>query len=254
MLQYKDLGIILKSQDFLETDRILTILTKKGGKIRAIARGIRRPTAKLAGSLEPFSLSQICFIEGRKDLDIIVGAEIVKSFKDIRDNLKKTAAVYYMVELIDKLIGEKEKSSPIFWQLKKTLDKINTVKKPNIELLVDYFIINILSILGYHPELKICQGCHKQFTPKTKKNYFSFKAGGIQCWRCANDDFQAMPISLENLKILKIFLDYDIDIVDKILPKNQLELSQIIERYAEFILERKINSSRFLKHINQQKD
>ncbi len=254
MLQYKDSGIILKSQDFFETDRILTILTEKKGKVRAVARGIRKPTARLSGSLEPLSYCNLILVEGRKDLDIISGAEIIASFKHIRHDLRKTATAYFLTELVDKLVGEKEKQPAIFWQLKKALEKMDSTKPVNLELLADWLVANTLSNLGYHPEIKICQGCHNQVKAKSGKNYFSPRSGGTLCSDCVDQDNQARLISLENLKVLKLLLDYDLDIIDKISPKNGRELSQILEQYLEFITERKINSSQFLKHLKCQKD
>lgn len=258
MLQYKDLGIILKSQDFFETDRIITILTEKKGKIRAIAKGVRRPTAKLAGSLEPFSLTHLILIEGKKDLDIVTGAEIVNSFKNLRQNLKKTAAAFFITELVDKLIGEKEPHQDIFEQLKKSFKKLDSKRQTNLELITDFMIINLMADLGYRPELKICQGCEGKIggkiTTAENKNFFSPKLGGVLCPKCSFKDNQALSVSIETLKILKLFLEYDIGIIDKISPKNPMELSQILERFLEYISEKKINSSKFYKLINHKKD
>ena len=262
MLQYKDLGIILKSQDFFETDRIITILTKEKGKIRAIAKGVRKPTAKLAGSLEPFSLTHLILVEGKKDLDIITGAEIVNSFKNLRENLKKTAAAFFLCELTDKLIGEKESHQDIFEQLKKSFKKLDSKKEIDLELITDFMIINLMADLGYRPELKVCQGCGGKISGKISgkitavenKNFFSPKLGGVLCPKCSFKDNQALPVSIETLKILKLFLEYDIGIIDKISPKNTAELSKILERFLEYISEKKINSSKFYKQMNHKKD
>ncbi len=254
MLQYKDLGIILKSQDFFETDKIITILTKKKGKIRAIAKGVRRLTAKLAGSLEPFSLTNLVLVEGKKDLDIICGAEIVSSFKDLRQSLKKTAAAFFLCELVDKLTGEKEPHANIFEKLKKALGKLNSKKSLDLELVTDYMMINVLADLGYRPEIKKCQNCGGKITAVGGKNFFSPKLGGVLCPKCSSKGNQALSVSIETLKILKLFLEYDINIIDRISPKDTAELSKILERFLEYISEKKINSSKFYKLVNHKKD
>ena len=252
MIQYKDLGIILKSQDFFEADKILNILTQKKGKIRAIAKGIRRPTARFSGNLEPFSCTNLILVEGRKDLDIITGAEIISGFKNIKKDLKKTATAYLLVELVDGLIGEKEKQLKVFENLRKALEKLDSDKGLDLSLLKDYFIINTLDTLGYRPEIKICQLCNSKI--KENKNYFSFKLGGVLCSSCFEKDEGAAHISLENLKILKLFVSEDIDVIDKIEPKNKKELSEILELFLEYISEKTLKSSKFYKHINHKEN
>lgn len=256
VFQYKDSGIILKSQDFFETDRILTILTQKKGKIRAIAKGIRRPIAKLSGSLELFSYCNFIIVEGKRDLDIITGAEIISSYQNLKKDLKKTSAVFFISEVIDKLIAEKEAHLNIFLLIKKSLNKLNSVKSGDLELLVNYVIINILSDLGYQPEIKICQNCQTEISASKIKNhqtlFFSPKMGGVLCFKCSSSNKIAMPISIESLKVLKLFLEYDINIIDKISPKDKRQLSNILEFFIEYISEKKINSSKFYKLINHQ--
>jgi len=250
MAQIKDVGIILKSRDFFEADKILTILTPKKGKIKAIAKGIRRPTAKLSGHLELFSVINLILIESRSNLDIIGGAEVISSFKNLRQSLKKTATAYYLAELIDKLIEENEPHLEIFQLLKNAFEKLNSEKKIDLDLLKDYLIINILDILGYRPEIKKCQKCHRPIIDE--KNYFSFSAGGIICSKCAFSDYEIIPIPFKTLKILKLFLGYDIDIIDKISTKDKKELDQILELFLEYISEKEFKSLNFYKQINHK--
>src|SRR3990167_2736637 len=98
MPSYKTRGIIIKRSNFSEADRLVTIFSKDRGKIRAIAKGVRRPLSKLGGHIELFCLTNFVIAEGR-NLDIISGAEIEKCFFDIRSGLDKTSTAFYLGEI-----------------------------------------------------------------------------------------------------------------------------------------------------------
>ncbi|HLC38539.1 MAG TPA: DNA repair protein RecO [Patescibacteria group bacterium] len=251
MIQHKDSGIIIRGRDFFEADKILTILTGKRGKIRAIAKGIRKPTAKLAGNLELFSYSNLILIEGR-NLEIVASAEIIESFKNIKKDLKKTSAAFIICELLDKLLNEKESQRRVFFQTLAAFHKLNSSEGLDLKLIIDYFMINILAILGYRPEIKKCQNCPKPIT--AKNNYFSIKHSSVVCPGCAAKEDFVVPISLENLKIIKLFLEHDIDVLDRIRPKNLSQLNLFLEMYIENISEKKLKSSKFFNMVNQRQE
>ena len=247
MFQYKDYGIILRAINFGEADKLLTILTKDKGKIRAIAKGIRRARAKFSGSLEPFTYCHIIIVQGKKDLDIITGVDVIKSFKNLRTDLKRTATAYLLSELIDKLVEIHEPQFHIFQEFLSALEKLNTEKKVDLILLKDYFLINILNILGYRPEIKICQKCHTKI--KGLHDYFSPSLGGVICEKCESINGSAIPITLETLKIIQLFTHNNINIIDKIPDKDKKELSRILELFLEYLSDRKFHSLKFYKHI-----
>lgn len=120
---YKTEGIILKRRNFGEADKILTIFSKHYGKIRAIAKGIRKITSRKAGSLELFNLCKFVFTKG-KNLDIISEVEVLNNFSFWRKNLKKVGIAYYFCELVDKLTPEGQVNKAIFELLKNFLLKM----------------------------------------------------------------------------------------------------------------------------------
>lgn len=110
---YKSEGIILKRVNFGEADRMLTILTRQHGKIRALAHGVRRPTSRKSSSVELFVRSELFFAKGR-NLDIVTQAELLESFPGLRGNLKATKAAYHIVELVDLMAAEGQEEEGLY--------------------------------------------------------------------------------------------------------------------------------------------
>lgn len=154
---YKTEGIILKRVNFGEADRILTILTKRFGKIRARAPGIRRTTSRKAPHLELFNLASI-FLACGKNFDIVTEAQTQDSFPGIRKDLKKVALAYYFSELVDGLCPEKQENREVFNLLSEKLKNLETCRVSDIYHLSEDFARELLWILGFLPREKILVG------------------------------------------------------------------------------------------------
>lgn len=242
-MQYRTRGIILKRKKYGEADRLLTIYTEKKGKITAIAKGSRKILSKLGGHLELFYLSDFIVIEG-KNIDTIIGAEIIEVFPDLRKDSDKTRQAYYFAELIDQLIREEETSREIFNLLLKCLKYLD---KDNNSLLLVFFELGLLLLLGHRPEIKVCVKCRKKLKPKN--NYFSDLFGGILCENCHKFDISSQVISTEAIKILRLLSQDNISIINKIKIADNLrkDLEQILLRFIQGIAEKEMKTSRFLK-------
>lgn len=152
MKSYKTDGIILKRSNLKEADRLLTVLTSDKGKIKLIARGIRKITSKKAPHLEPFSLISIFVVKG-KNLDMITEVETVNSYVQIRSNLSKIGHAYQMCELIDKLCPEEQINRSLFELLKIELGFLNNSER--IPENLEHFSHKVLWDLGYLPKESI---------------------------------------------------------------------------------------------------
>ncbi len=128
---YKTEGIILKRTNYGEADRILTIYTKHYGKIKALAKGVRRITSRRGGNVELFNQATLFLNKGR-NFDILTEAQVVNSFKSWRQNLKKVAVAYYFCELVDKLTPEEQPNQRVFQLLSRFLGKIGTASLPEL--------------------------------------------------------------------------------------------------------------------------
>src|SRR3990172_4303625 len=116
----------------------------------AYATGIRRILSKNGGHLELFNLSEISLARSRSGLDKIATAETIESFKNLRQDLKKTAIAYFFAEIVDKLTAEKDKNPSVFNLLLETLLFLDKNKSEDkFDILSSYFIFNLLDKIGY---------------------------------------------------------------------------------------------------------
>lgn len=240
MATFKTKGIILKRTNLGEADRILTIYTKDYGKIKVIAKGIRKIKSKLAGNLELFCLDDLVIAEG-KNLDVICGALTEKCFFDLRNNLKATNTAYYLADVVDKLSDEEEPHKEVYQLLDDLLCEINS---DNSEVLLPFFEIKFLKELGYKPELFSCISCKGRI--QNKHNHFDFDEGGLVCGECGKSQ---MHVSDKVVKLLRLFLEHDINYIKKIkLDKKILkEIEKITQNYLKYISGKEFKSERFVR-------
>src|SRR5918995_3499580 len=111
---YKDEAVVLKTIKLGEADRIVTILTRSHGKVRAVAKGVRKTKSRFGARLEPFTQVDLMIYRGRRDLDTITSADIISSFDALRTNYKRLTAAAAMVELVEKITPDRERSFPIY--------------------------------------------------------------------------------------------------------------------------------------------
>ncbi len=145
----KTKAIILKTADLGEADRLLTIYSKEFGKIRVIARGVKKVSSKLRYHLEPLSYSQFILVEGKQN-KIVKDSILMNQFLSIKKDLNKVKTAYKIVDLIDQLIVGEEKDDNI-WELILQVFKIISKKEENPQI-VEEFRNSLLKLLGYDPK------------------------------------------------------------------------------------------------------
>ncbi len=161
MATYKTEGVILKRLNYGEADRILTIYTKYRGKIRAMAKGVRKITSRKGGNVELFNHCVLFLAEGR-NLDIVTEAQVVNSFSRVSDDLEKTAAAFYLVELVDQLTPDGQINRQVFDLLVGALASLRVTPKQNKfasgqaignqQLVISNFEVELLRLLGFWSE------------------------------------------------------------------------------------------------------
>ena len=152
MSSYKTEGVILKRLNYGEADRILTIYTKYRGKIRAIAKGVRKITSRKGGNVELFNHCVLFLAEGR-NLDIVTEAQVVNSFSRLSNDLEKTAAGFYLVELIDQLTPDGQINRQVFDLLVGALAQIGADSSADERgQNIKQFEVSLLKLLGFWSE------------------------------------------------------------------------------------------------------
>jgi DNA repair protein RecO (recombination protein O) len=202
MALYREQGIVLRTYKLGEADRILHLLTQGRGKVRAVAKGVRRPGSRFGGRLEPFSHVDLQLYEGR-NLDIITQAELLSPFAAVRADFALSACGSAMVEAADRVAQEDERSNRLFLLL---LDGLRTLARtPETPASVlDAYLFRLASVAGYHPYLDACADCGTAGPHAV----FSIAAGGSLCGGCA--PFDAHPLDPAVLELLRVFADGDL--------------------------------------------
>ena len=179
MATYRDQGIVLRTHKLGETDRILHLLTQGRGKVRAVAKGVRRPGSRFGGRLEPYSHVELQLYEGR-NLDVVSQAELIASHARVREDHISSACAAVMVELVDVVAQEGERDNALFLQLRAGLQALDA--GPNDPtVFVDAFLLRVASIVGFHAFTDACAVCRRP----GPHAFLSVKGGGTLCGECA---------------------------------------------------------------------
>lgn len=144
---YKTEGIVLKRINYSEADKIITIFTKHYGKIKCLAKGIRKLTSRRGGNLELFNLVVLFLVKG-KNLDLVTEAQVVDSFAGFRQDLKRVAIAYQLNELVDRFTRENQANWHVFELLKDSFKKLTQPKIDLKKVVVD-FKIKLLKYTGF---------------------------------------------------------------------------------------------------------
>ncbi len=171
-------AIVLARRDFREFDQIISFYTEHQGKIKLLARGVKKITGKNSAHLEPFSLLDIDMAAGR-EIDHLTKVQPETRFFQINENRVKILSASYVISAIDKLCRSGEKDEQMFFLLLDWLDYLNRARAPSAYL-VDAVIMRVLARLGFGPQLEHCVGCGLE-----KSLIFWHGSGGMLCPKCA---------------------------------------------------------------------
>jgi len=240
---YQTEAIIIKKTRLREADRILTFYTPHLGKIQAVAKGVRRPRSKMAGHLELLTHSLVSLARGR-NLDTVTGSQTINSFLQLKTDLELASCALYATELVDQFNADHIENMPMFRLFLETLH--NLCQGGNGELTLRYFELHLLNEAGYRPQLQQCVSCHMPLKPII--NSFSPGAGGMLCPDCSHSQPLSYPITVNALKVLRLFQSSDYTTASrlKMNPELSRELKELLRRNLRYHIEREIKSAAWL--------
>jgi len=241
-------AVVLRHSDWGEADRLLVLYTREQGKLRAIAKGLRKIQSRKAGHLEPFTRAAIMLAKGH-DLWIVTQAEAIDLFQPLRENLQKMGLAAYVVELLDRFTYEEGQNWQLYKLLIETLERL--VKAEDDYVPVKYYEMRLLDLLGYRPLLFECAACGEAVTARDQ--YFSADMGGVLCPKCAGRGQSRRPVSVETLRFLRHFQRSDYKEASRADPPAVIrhEIDALQNYYLTYLLERNLNSPEFLKQIRK---
>ena len=238
---YRDEAIVLRTHKLGEADRIITLLTRNHGRVRAVAKGVRRTTSRWGSRLEPFTHVDLQLAEGR-NLDTITQAETLTPFSgEIGLDYERYTAGTVMLETADRLVvEERQPSLQQFLLLVGGLRAMASGERGPNQVL-DSFLLRSLAVSGYAPSFEHCARCGEEGPHR----WFSPASGGVLCATCRVPG-SASPAP-ETIAVLGALLAGDWPTVEAADPRHLKEASGVVAAYLAWHLERGLRSFAYLE-------
>lgn len=238
---YRDDAVVLRTHKLGEADRIVTLLTRRHGKVRAVARGVRRTASKFGSRLEPFMVADLQLYEGRT-LDVITQAETIGAYgAEISQDYAAYTAANAMVEAADRLT-EAEGSLQQYLLLVGALRSLSR-REHGAALTLDSYLLRALAIAGWAPTFADCARCGRE-GPHTA---VVVQLGGVVCDECAPPG--TPRIAPSTVDLLGALLAGDWDVAEAAPERDRAQASGIVAAYAQWHLERGLRS---LSHVSRE--
>jgi DNA repair protein RecO (recombination protein O) len=234
---HRDEAIVLRTYKLGEADRIVVMMSRGRGKVRAVAKGVRKTRSKFGARLEPTSHIAVQLYEGR-ELDIVTQADSLHHFRAIRDDLDRITRASSMLEAVDQLAQEGEVNPRLFQML---LGALRTLDGRNSPLVVPSFFWKVLALEGYRPEVDVCVVCEGT-GPLVA---FDIESGGTLCRTCR----RGSALSADAVGLLQQILGGRLnDALATPMSPATHEVDHLATRAVEHHLERRLRSVSVLDH------
>lgn len=245
---YQREGIVLRQLDYGEADRILTIITPEG-KVRAMAKGIRRAVSRKAGHLGLFTRSQMMLAQGR-NLDIVTQAQSLEEFEGIRGDLERFYYASYVGELADRISQEEEENRGLYTFFLTALRWLN--EERDLALGTRLFEVRLLGASGFQPTLFTCVACGGATREET--NYLNAELGGILCPRCGREQPGSVAVSVNAQKVLRYLQRHNVDDIRRLRvgASTHAELEALLLPYLEYTFEREFRTAAYLRRMRDE--
>lgn len=228
-----DQGIVLRGYPFGESHRIVVLVSPNHGKLRTVAKGVRKTKSRFGGRLEPFTHVDLVLYEG-KNLDTITQVSTINAFGELRNHLDRVLAASTMVEVVDAVVQEEEPSRRMFLLLQRGLTVLDH-QEPHPDL-VTSFLLKAAGVLGVSPSFDSCASCGTCDDLRR----FSFAAGGSLCESCRTPGAYVLREGL--VAYLASVAAADFTMLPDADPSMSREALGVTRRFMEYHLERSLES------------
>ena len=250
MQPYRDDGIVLRTQKLGEADRIITVLGRTTGRIRAVAKGVRRTKSRFGARLEPFTHVDLMLHPGRS-LDIITQAEVIRPYGEpLAGDYPRYTAGVAMLETAERFTPvEKE---PALRQLLLLIGGLRALAEAEHDpgLVLDAFLLRSLAVAGYAPALEECARCGAPGKDRARERRlpaFAIAAGGMVCASCRPPGAAAPAAG--TVALMLALLRGDWESADRSERRHRVECSGLVAAYLQWHLEHSIRSLRHVERV-----
>jgi DNA repair protein RecO (recombination protein O) len=240
-------AIVLSRFDLGEADRVLTLITPDEGKLKAIAKGIRRPTSRIGGSLEPFAELRVALARGRT-FDVVTQVAVGHAWLRLRDSLESAATAWYLAELADRSLEERHEAAPLYALLRRAYELLDAGMAPG--RVARWYEMHLADELGMRPEVDRCVECDRMLEASGSFRWVP-PLGGVLCDRCPGPPAAMAGLTVEGLKLLKAYQRLDVEALAALrLPVAvEAEVETALRDFVRYALERDARSLAFLDEV-----
>lgn len=239
MPHYRDEAVVLRTHKLGEVDRILTLLTKNHGQIRAVAKGVRKTTSRIGARLEPFMSVDLQLYQGRT-LDTVSQVEQLANYGSaIVGDYRRYTAASAVVEAAERLTRE-DSSSKHYFLVLGALRALSLGEQQSDQIL-DSYLLRALAISGWIANLNQCQGCESR-----QPIFFSVHSGAVSCQNCTLPG--SVKLGKEGIHHVASLLAGDWENVALASAGTRAAVSGVVAGYLQWQLERGLRS---LEHVER---
>lgn len=239
-------GIVIRTRDYGESNKVVILFTRERGKMSAMARGAKKPKSPLAAATQPFTLGQYLCYTG-SGMATLSQADLLESHHHLRSDLLLASYAAYWTELLDKLSGEKEPDPRTYDWLLQVLHMLEEGVDP--ETLSRIFELKVLESAGYRPRLDGCVQCGNTNLPVK----FSVRQGGLLCGVCSHGDTKAFSLSPSAARILKTLQRMTPERLGKIQVKEETrqQMERVLRSFIDEYTDLRLRSRTFLDRLKK---
>lgn len=246
MSLYRDSAVVLRVQKLGEADRIITLLSRRYGKIRAVAKGVRRTTSRFGARVEPFAHVDVQLYTGRT-LDVITQVQTLDAFgAGIVADYRRYTSACAVLETVDRIVAEEGEPVLRLYLLVVGALRALSERQRDPSLVLDAFVLRAMSFAGWAPALTECARCAEPGPHPA----FSVAAGGAVCTRCRPTG-SARP-ARETVLLLESLLHGDWDTAESSAEGVRREGSGLVAAHLQWHMERQLRSLPLVERRDQE--
>lgn len=245
---FKTPAVILRRSDLGEADRLLTLFTPQFGKIRAVAKGVRRPMARAAGHVELYTVAEMVLAQGR-DLNIVTQVELIEPFLPLHNDLHRIGYASLFAELIDRFTVDEQENTAAYALLVSGLSWL-CEEGCDLALAARYYELRILDVMGFSPSFFECALCGDDLQPADQ--YYSVAEGGVICHKHVFNPDTLIGLPLPMFKVFRHFSRSTWETV-RTLQLSTVQhhmLERVLHTTLVYLLEQRLQSVAFLRKIS----
>lgn len=258
-MTYRTKAIVLKSFAWPRQARCFILYSREHGKVKAVASGVQKIKSKVAGHLQPFTVSEVMLAQGRF-IDRLAQARMERAFSSFGREYQLFLSGSYVLEVVERLTKEGVSDHFVWDETLAVLQELDDQgqwssdahseeEQVRFGLMTRLFALRILDRFGYRPELRVCVSCRQAVQPT--QLFFSVLQGGVMCASCNARQIEGQPVSVACVKLLREALQRPIASAARLtIPPADAKLAMtLIDQMLSVQLQEPLRTNRLMQAV-----